>query len=230
MRRKSIVFSAIALTLVAGNAFASRSTDPEPVTQSTVYTANNSYGVSDLVETDSDTSLNQTYNYVSPSGHPITVNVSFTGGSWSFTDGIDTLSFQKTSSGFTVMRRKTGYAATNIAHMDNAGTLVSETNNLTASVSSQFSDSLSWLHSHFQSDPVALHESSKAREPGSFSCRGAAVIGGLAIVSESILYGITWVSSGGVIGIIATPIYIITVSQTTAWTLNNCKGDLGGGA
>jgi len=139
---------------------AARSTDPnEGGSIATMWTTNNSYGISELTENTATTTIESTYNYVSPAGRPITltINAGNTGAEgWTITDGIDTLIFKKTSNGYNITRRKVGYTAISTAIVDSFGNLVSQTNNLTAPLSSTFSDSVSWLNSHLQANPDAV--------------------------------------------------------------------------
>ena len=181
-----------------------------------------------LTENTATTTIESTYNYVSSAGRPITlaINAGNTGAEgWTITDGIATLIFKKTSNGYNITRRKVGYTAIGTAIVDTFGNLVSQTNNLTASLSSTFSGSVSWLNSHLQANPDAVGAKDKVttRAPGSFSCRGAMVLGGLAIVSETVLFTAVWIFSGGIWGVIAIPTYILFVHQTNEWTLNNCR-------
>ena len=139
---------------------AARSTDPnEGGLIATMWTTNNSYGISELTENTATTTIESTYNYVSSAGRPITlaINAGNTGAEgWTVTDGIATLIFKKTSNGYNITRRKVGYTAIGTAIVDTFGNLVSQTNNLTASLSSTFSGSVSWLNSHLQANPGAV--------------------------------------------------------------------------
>ena len=185
-----------------------------------LWTSSNVHGVSDITEFGEDANTNIEYRFVSSVSNNVTIDINSRADSWSVRDSIDSLSFRKTPTGYVLTRRKLGYAGVNTVTFDTNGNKVSETSTLTAPISDSFADGLQRLQQHYNLDAVAA-SSGRQVGGGGFSCKAGMVLGGLAIVGESIGYGLAW-ASGGIGGIAATPVYILAVHSTNAWVLSNC--------
>lgn len=178
------------------------------------------FGTSTLVQTGDSQSTQLEFVHDTPHTNPIEISVNVANDNWRISDGIDTISFTRTQSGYSLIREKIGYSETHVASFDLQGNYLHEHNGLGVGLSNEFRIALENLERHYLEIPVMAE--SRSAVGRDMSCGWSLTLGGLAIVGESIGYGLTWFT-GPVGGIAATPVYILAVHATNRWALSNCR-------
>jgi hypothetical protein len=215
MKRITLAVFGLALCLVLSPAFARRdanSDDGGGVLNPIIWSEANEYGtaISNIVGY-AETSSILEITFTGTSGRSADVVVDYGHKSWSIRDIKDSLSFTQTTSGWTLKHTQVGKTGKRITTFDAGGNVVSDSDTLHALANDDFAALAAEFALFYDTIPP----------PATLSCTGTMVLGGLAMVGESMLYAASWLA-GPLTGLAGTPVYIAAMMGTNAVVLNAC--------